>query len=42
MAILEAIQTVLGILVDTGEVTFKGISIYLLVKRVDKENKTSK
>lgn len=39
MAILEMIQAALDVLSSMGEVTFQGMSIYLLVKRTDEKEK---
>lgn len=42
MVILEAIQGVLDVFAGLGEVTIKGISLYLLVKSLDREEKPPK
>ena len=42
MAILEVVQGVLDLFAGLGEITFQGISIYLLVKRVDEEEEEEK
>lgn len=39
MGVLETIQAVLDVLASVGEVTFQGISFYLLVRRVDEKEK---
>ncbi|WP_394190567.1 hypothetical protein [Paenisporosarcina quisquiliarum] len=42
MAVLEVVQAVLDVLASVGEVTFQGVSIYLLVRRVDEKEKPPK
>lgn len=37
MGILEAMQAVSGILADIGEITFQGMNIYLLARRIEEE-----
>lgn len=37
MAVLEAIQAISGILADIGEITFQGMNIYLLARRIGEE-----
>lgn len=37
MAVLETIQVVSGILADIGEITFQGMNIYLLARRIEEE-----
>lgn len=37
MVILEVIQAVSGILADIGEITFQGMNIYLLARRIEEE-----
>lgn len=39
MTIFEAIQTVLGVLNNIGDLTLQGVGFYLLFKRVDKTEK---
>lgn len=37
MGFLEAIQAISGILADIGEITFQGMNIYLLARRIEEE-----